>query len=148
MAPRINDPSFLIQSGRTMTAQDAKPKAFGSKPKPKAVRALDHLSFVRTLPCCSCGHDPAGTAHHLLRGVVRGTGMKAEDRWAIPLCGDCHDPNSQGSVHHDGNETRWLKAKKVPGLFIASALWALRDCCEPERTMAGGEIASIKETSK
>jgi len=52
-----------------------------------------HLDFVHQQGCCLCGRFPV-EAHHLkmVDGVdlVTGTGRRAADRWAIPLCPDHH----------------------------------------------------------
>lgn len=47
-----------------------------------------HLAFVRKLYCALCGSRVNIQAHHLKQdtGGERGIGMKATDRWVIPLC--------------------------------------------------------------
>jgi hypothetical protein len=56
-------------------------------PKPKTPRSSSHLTWLRTLPCAWCGHAGASEASHHGR---RGTGIKASDLDAIPLCFWCH----------------------------------------------------------
>lgn len=82
-----------------------------------------HLRFLRGLPCCACRHPsgPGGEAHHLLRiGGVRGVGMKAPDRWAVPLCRAHHD-----ALHRDGNEDRWFRSVGIDARALAGRLWHL-----------------------
>lgn len=105
----LTDPAFAVQY------QHAK--------HPKRETDGKHLDFVRSLPCCLCRHPLIGKAkshaHHLLRGVTRGMGMKASDRKVIPLC-DLH----HFALHADGNETRYLREHGVNGPFLADALYA------------------------
>lgn len=90
------------------------------KPRPKRETSGKHLSFVRSLPCCICRRSVNVEAHHLLRGVVRGMGLKAADRWAIPLC----DIHHQG-LHMHGDETEFLSLKAIDVPALAAALWSV-----------------------
>lgn len=47
-----------------------------------------HLAYIRTLPCCviGCRRTPI-EAHHIRTAANSGTGVKPDDRWAVPLCG-------------------------------------------------------------
>jgi len=77
------------------------------------VRSPRHLDNVRRHRCCVCGRHPT-VAHHMLDGPEpKARGEKASDIYAVPLCIFCHDPNAQGGVHHDGNETRWTRERGV-----------------------------------
>lgn len=51
-------------------------------------RDAEHLAFVRTLACAWCSAPAPSDAHHM--GGHRGTGTKASDYRAIPLCRACH----------------------------------------------------------
>lgn len=47
-----------------------------------------HRRFVPTLPCCVCGSMFCVEGHHLKQDThERGMGMKATDRFLVPLCG-------------------------------------------------------------
>lgn len=67
-----------------------------------------YLSLLRQCPCLKCGMEPAGEAAHVRRqsGVHNkhgGMGKKPADRFAIPLCGDCHrtDPDALHQIGED-----------------------------------------------
>lgn len=55
-----------------------------------------HLRFIRGLCCCVCLNNIATEAAHVKmaepkagkRGI--GIGEKADDRWTVPLCSNCH----------------------------------------------------------
>jgi hypothetical protein len=58
--------------------------ALGSKP----TRNWKYRAWIRSLPCASCGLDPAGEAAHT--GSDGGMAQKASDYSCVPLCPDCH----------------------------------------------------------
>ncbi len=53
------------------------------------IRSAKYLAYVRSQPCCECFH-PAEHAHHHGPKGSRGTGTKASDTYAVPLCAMCH----------------------------------------------------------
>src|SRR6516165_4104065 len=60
-----------------------------------------HLKNVRELPSCLSGRTPCHP-HHLMIKDERGVGMKATDRWVIPLTWDEHaELHTHGSKEHD-----------------------------------------------
>ncbi len=71
--------------------------------KPGRVEDPAHLDQVRNLPCCICGTWPS-EAHHIRDGQV-GTGQKAGDDEAIPLCPWCH--RIRGDSFHALGTTAW-----------------------------------------
>lgn len=81
-------------------------------PRPKRMADPRYLAWVRQLPCVLCLRQPGmghqNEAHHLLRGVVRGMGMKAGDDEVIPLCDGDHR-----ALHMDGNETEFLAKRGI-----------------------------------
>lgn len=81
-----------------------------------------HLACIRQLPCCVCGRSGPNDPHHLKHVGGRGTGLRAVDRWAVPMCRADHD-----TVEKIGsrNEVAWFKKNGVedPG-WLALALWA------------------------
>lgn len=49
------------------------------------------LELIRSLPCCQCGASPRSQAAHSNFGIHgKGKGIKADDRYTIPLCHKCH----------------------------------------------------------
>jgi len=87
--------------------------------KPKRFVDELHLANVRAMPCCCCGAGGPSHAHHLLRGPVRGMGLRAGDEWVIPMCHMCH------SDLHDrsGDEVSFLAGHGIDGVALAKELW-------------------------
>jgi hypothetical protein len=79
-----------------------------------------YLDAVRRLPSCVSGKRPC-EAHHLKCAGGRGVGMKAEDKWALPLT---HDEHING-VERVGskNEFKWFQDRGINCLDLATALW-------------------------
>jgi hypothetical protein len=79
----------------------------------------EHLSLIRNLPSCVSGRKPCDP-HHLRLKDERGVGLRATDRWAIPLTRDEHD-----HVHTFGSkrETIYFKALGFNPYDLANALW-------------------------
>ena len=49
------------------------------------------LELIRSLPCCQCGASPRSQAAHSNFGQHgKGKGIKADDRYTLPLCHSCH----------------------------------------------------------
>jgi hypothetical protein len=70
----------------------------GREPRQREPRIEERtfLAFLRTQRCCACSAPPPVEAAHL-RGACpargkreTGAGEKPSDRWAVPLCADCH----------------------------------------------------------
>lgn len=112
-------------------------------PKVKRTRPGDsktHLAFVRSLPCCVC-YPVASSygiqAHHLMRAVdnrPKGTSLKREDRWAIPLCAFHHlrDFGGKESVHGHGDDEALLAQHGIDGRALAARLWTITTTKDPE----------------
>ena len=79
-----------------------------------------HLALIRQLPSCISGRRPCDP-HHLKIKDERGTGMRARDRWAVPLSRDEHDHlEAQGSRQ----EPAWFKSHGIENPYeLANALW-------------------------
>jgi len=100
----------------------------GKKPgrmKPKRKRNAKHLAFVAKQPCCCCGRVGV-SVHHLIGyygedGPITGKGLRADDRWTIPICYEHHQ--GQSGLHSNGNEEKFLKAYGVNGPQLARILW-------------------------
>ena len=49
------------------------------------------LDAIRSLPCCQCGASPRSQAAHSNFGQHgKGKGVKADDRYTLPMCHKCH----------------------------------------------------------
>lgn len=82
-----------------------------------------HRKLVAQLPCCITGRYPPNDPHHLCSGPAvkeRGTGMKATDRWLVPLCREKHDEvGSKGTR----NEIAWFLSHGIDPHELARALF-------------------------
>lgn len=83
-----------------------------------------HLAIMRQCPCVVSLKAPAGEIHHLKQGLAskeRGMGMRATDRWGLPLSHDLHmDLESYGSRR----ETEWFGLHGlVDPDILADSLW-------------------------
>lgn len=101
-----------------------------AKKKPSAQERREgnskrHRELVRLLPCCITEQEPAGEGHHLKSGPAakeRGAGMKATDRWLVPLCHEAHI----NGVERVGSrrELEWFQARGIADPYaLAKALW-------------------------
>ena len=85
-----------------------------------------HLTLLRALPCCVSGQAPCGEAHHLRSMVgqsgkfTRGLGLKAEDRWALPLA---HEPHMESHRVGSLSERQWFLQHGIDPHLLARALW-------------------------
>tara|TARA_Y100001972_G_scaffold27563_1_gene33889 strand:+ start:824 stop:1135 length:312 start_codon:yes stop_codon:yes gene_type:complete len=92
------------------------------------LKSQRHLQHIRNQPCALCASNPeecSGSvqAHHLMKPWLgyRGTGMKAGDENAIPLCFEHHR-----DLHAVGNEANFFKLKGLSenyGKALAYGLW-------------------------
>jgi hypothetical protein len=82
-----------------------------------------YLKKIRQLPSCLSGRVPCDP-HHLRIAEERGVGMRATDRWAVPLTRDEHI-----AVHECGGrmEQAWFLARGVDCRRLAEQLWQARD---------------------
>lgn len=87
----------------------------------KEREALGHVKLVKTLPCAATGKVGPNDAHHLMRGVDRGTSIKAAGRYVIPLCRKVHEEiTPQGDP-----EAVLLERYGVTARELADALWSV-----------------------
>lgn len=79
----------------------------------------DHLTLIRQLPSCLSGKNSCDP-HHLRVSSERGIGLKATDKWAIPLTRrehiDCHKVGSK-------KERDWFLARGIDAYALAADLW-------------------------
>src|SRR5215831_12760884 len=91
------------------------------KPTPYSRRRLQHLAFVRQLPCVACGKAAPSHAAHVRPGTDGGVAMKPGDRYAVPLCSACH-----AKQHRVGELTFWSALRFNP-VNVALRLWTVSD---------------------
>ena len=86
--------------------------------------APGYLDKIRMLPCCipGCQEPPPSHAHHLKCTGERGIGRKSPNRWAVPLCYECHI----NGVERVGSrqEAAWFRERGVLCLDLAAGLYA------------------------
>jgi hypothetical protein len=96
------------------------------KARPKREKSPDYLGLIRRCPCLSCDNDPAGEAAHYrasaLGKPVTGTGIKPDDRFALPLCPTCHRIQ-----HAVGEPTFWNSLELEPAVIAARLFYCRRD---------------------
>lgn len=101
------------------------PKPERERVKPKQGRERDnaHLAFIRRLPCVSCSAENRSDAAHIRFGDLSrgkppaGMGMKPDDKWALPLCRDCH------RIQHAQNEKAFWAKAEIDALELAERLY-------------------------
>ena len=86
--------------------------------KQPRLRSPKYLRSLRELPCLVCGLTPGGVAHHLLRAEDRGVGLKTSDKYAVPLCNDCHT-----QLHMTGDERRYFDTRGVDAYVWVQQNW-------------------------
>ena len=105
-----------------------------------------HLFLVRSLPCLICGVRGRSDPHHLRHGQAakgRGVGMKAQDRFCVPLCRACHD-----STHAIGSrrERGYFAEYGYEALAVADALWVNSgDLSRLHRVLLAHKLAASRE---
>lgn len=83
-----------------------------------------YLRWLRKKPCCVCGKPAPSDAAHIRFGSEaygkRNVGMaeKPDDRWAIPLCRECH------TSQHSENEQEWWRRKRMLPLLLARKFYS------------------------
>lgn len=78
----------------------------------------DYLAFIRRKLCCVCRATHPQAAHIRMGNSSRNkrdTGMaeKSDDRWAVPLCQDCH-LDGENSQHRIGEIRFWAMVRLDP----------------------------------
>ena len=101
------------------------------KPRTKKPSAEDkrekaepgHLAKIRKLPCCACDEPAPSEAHHIKSAEPnRAKGTKPANRFAVPLCHECHIYG----VERVGSrqEAAWFRERGIMCLDLAAALHA------------------------
>ena len=89
------------------------------KPKLNFRKRVQHLAFIRQLPCVACGKAAPSDAAHVRTGTDGGVGMKPADRYAVPLCTACH------AKQHRVGELSFWSALRFDPLNVALRLWTV-----------------------
>ena len=96
------------------------PKAIArGKPQPNLHRRGQHLAFVRQLPCVACGRAAPSEAAHVRTGTDSGVAIKPPDRYAVPLCADCH------AKQHRVGELSFWSALRIDPVSVSLRLWTI-----------------------
>lgn len=108
-------------------------KCIGDVPQRRAPKAEpdedpDHLALIRQLPCLYCGYEPSEAAHVRIAsaafGKASGLGKKPADRWAVPLCAQCHRLGKH--AQHNRGEAAFWQGIGINPLIVATQLYARR----------------------
>lgn len=105
------------------------------------LRWPEHLARVRLLPCCLCLiYSRDVEAHHLCISDERGVGLKASDKWAVPLCRAHHNEvHTHGTRHHG----EWFYENGVDDVQLATALWTASVELRDDRNKAITKMRAI-----
>lgn len=76
-------------------------------------RDSKRLDAIRSLPCCQCGASPRSQAAHSNFGIHgKGKGIKADDKYTIPLCHGCHGELDQYNMDMNREQSlEWFMQK-------------------------------------
>lgn len=77
------------------------------------MRDSKRLAAIRQLPCCECGRAaPSQAAHSNFSIHGKARGIKADDKYTIPLCHVCHAALDQYRLDMDRQESlEWFEQK-------------------------------------
>jgi len=84
-----------------------------------------HLRFVRERPCLICGRKPCDAAHikmpdaRVLKPISSNIGMKADDRFTLPLCREHHEEQHRVAEQHFWHHYR------VDPILLSLALFSI-----------------------
>lgn len=127
-------------------ARNAGPQPWLKRREKREGNSNQHLFLIKRLPCLTCGVHGRSDPHHLRHGVAakgRGVGMKAQDRYCVPLCRACHD-----AVHMIGSrrERGWFEDYGYQALALADALWVNSgDVSRMNRVLLAHKLAASRE---
>lgn len=91
----------------------------------KRNKKLDHLAFIRQLPCLATGKHPPNDAAHIRYAddqcgkEYTPKAMKPNDEWTIPLSREAH------LAQHLMSEREYWKQLEIDPCKIAMRLWAI-----------------------
>lgn len=74
------------------------------------MRSQKRLNEIRKLPCIKCGGGPSQAAHSNFSEHGKGKGIKADDKYTIPLCHSCHsDFDQYKTMSREESKERFAK---------------------------------------
>ena len=73
------------------------------------MRSTKRLNEIRKLPCVRCGQSPSQAAHSNFGEHGKGKGIKADDRYTIPLCHSCHSDFDQYKTMGREESKEWFE---------------------------------------
>ena len=88
-----------------------------------------HLVHIRLLACACCYVRQGIEAHHLKSGPARrerGVGLKATDRWTLPLCGGPLGHHADLERYGSRREEEWFAEFGIDPHALAIGLWNRR----------------------
>jgi hypothetical protein len=115
--------------GNFRPTRTARQKAKASKSSEKRAErpgnSEEHLAAIRKCPCCvpSCNRVGGVDPHHIKSAGERGAGLRASDRWAVPLCRPHHDEIERLGSR---NEATWFRQHGIEVIDLAASLWGSR----------------------
>ncbi len=127
MAQQLRPPGYGLPNPKpTLSEREAVKRARKSKQQRREGNCEKHLALIRLCPCAITLTQPAGEVHHLKSGAAgkdRGVGMRAQDKWGIPLE---HFTHMDLERHGSRREYEYLAARGLHDpCGLAAALW---DC--------------------
>ena len=72
------------------------------------MRDRKRLEAIRKLPCIKCGQSPSQAAHSNFGEHGKGKGIKADDKYTIPLCHSCHGDFDQYKTMGREESKEWF----------------------------------------
>src|SRR5258707_1699740 len=97
------------------------------KPKPELRRRMQHLTFIRQLPCVACGKAAPSEAAHVRSGSDAGAGIKPSDRYSVSLCTSCHE------LQHRFGELRFWSVLRIDPVNAALRCGRYQEILKPAR---------------
>ena len=127
-------------------AKNAGPQPWRTRRELRVGNSNAHLDLIRQLPCTLCERHGESDPHHLrFRAAAkeRGVGMKATDRWSVPVCRRCHDEiHALGSRREEG----LFRERGFNALALAHALWANTGALpRMNRVLLAHKLAAVRE---
>ena len=84
-----------------------------------------HLDFIRSLPCLICGNNIETEACHIkmadlsIGKIATGIAHKPDDKYTVPMCGNCHR-----GQHSKSERAFWIESRIDP-IKTALALFSI-----------------------
>lgn len=72
------------------------------------MRDVKRLEAIRKLPCVVCGRSPVDAAHSNQSAHYKGLGIKASDKFTIPLCRQHHIEYDQFQKMNRSQSVEWF----------------------------------------